>query len=268
MDKLEYIDANARIRACRGLLGELTRHALHGYVPNSAPRVIIYQHRDNGAEAQFYNGTIYSWGIKSPSVKDEVYAHEYFHAAQHEYRERAEGSGSADVPSAIKVYSDGTLAEAGANKRSIIWNAMNEAGAYLFGFYNAYIAQHRDEKYSAKIAAALFLRFTEDYGVEIGDAYGKLMKTVLTAGLDTPEEIRSVAKPGRNASSRVALAALFAGLIYEMDGFDMGRAFADLLRSPDSNIARILSLGTQGADEHFTNLQMHLLGLSGIVRNV
>ena len=258
--KLDRHNANEQMIYGRSLLNGLT-----GYQISELPDIAIHQHRDDRLAAQLHDGTIHYYGLEN--VTTELTCHELFHQAQHEFRERRDMTNDSDMSYLLRAGPEGVLGEYGANKRSIIWNAMNEAGAYLFGFYAAYASEHGKEQDGSKVADALFQKFKADYGIDMNDAYERLMATVLSAGLDTAETIPSITRSGMAVSSRGALAALFAGLIYEMDNFDLGRALADLLDDPDKSIARVLSLGAEGAKEHFEHFQLYLMGVPELMRN-
>lgn len=241
----------------------ITLAELTGYRFNGGPRIAIYEH-PNDLDGQFYKGNIHNYGMDKFS-KQFVW-HEWYHYAQHRYRESEGGTDDATSTYLLRRDKDGNLFEPCPDKGNIIKNAINEAGAYLFGYYTSV-----KDVYGKDARAgldAIFYNFMKDYGVDLQATYDKLMKTVLSEELETPEMIESAAPTGGTTSSRVALAALFAGLMYEMDGFDMGRTLTDLLQDPNKNIARILNLGTEGADEHFNNLQMYLLGLPAMIRKV
>ncbi|MGC8538853.1 MAG: hypothetical protein ACP5MK_03225 [Candidatus Micrarchaeia archaeon] len=191
------------------------------------------------ARAQLYNEFLYVYG--SENVKADVVSHELYHYAQNLYRGDNYKRESAEDSETRFLIKNSATREALA-RASMLWNIVNEAGAYLFGYYFAEYSQG-----TGKITVqSLMDRYWQDYHAKVGDHTDIVLDFVFDKSAKMCEFLKNGAY---EVPSVTHSAILVAFIILKENNFDFMKTFKDLMQDPEVTLERLERIGRHAAAE-------------------
>ncbi len=197
------------------------------------PKLKLYNVPGNYITAQLYELEnrgywLFTWDTKTAFENKDVIPHELYHETQEEYRKKGDGDSEARYTANASL-----RGQASINKVSAL-NGVNEAGAYIFGFGEAY----RQEGLKGKeLGIKVLQEIIKWSGTTIGSISNKVLDLFFTdKGIETESEIEI-------ETARLGATLITAAIILWQNDFDVDEAAKHLLQDPAKTIDEILSMG-------------------------
>ncbi len=214
------------------------------------PTLELYDFPGNRATAQLYNSRknadyeLIVWDIKAALNHLDTIPHEMYHEAQHEYRKR-NGDGDSETQYLINADFKG---KAAVNKASALWNGVNEAGAYIFGYGEMYKKEGLQGK---ELGIKVLQEIVKWSGTTIGLSSNEVLDLFFTE-----KGIESVSQVSQQIETvRIETTPITAAIVLWQNDFDADKAAKYLLQDPGKTIEEITMMGREKVTEILKNVE-------------